>query len=251
MKVEIVWYDNAAFRMVTAKETFWFDPSVNKNADSPIRVEDIREPANLVFTTPGDPGHFANSVEVAQKTGAQFVGNQELCDFILQKGQLSKDRVIPLQFGETRKIGDLDVYLFEAEHPELSTPVSEMIAQWGVVHTRNGGLVVRKKEFTLCILGDCIHTDVFREVGQKFPIDIGMIPIQGKKHAASAPEDAAENGARIVRDLKVKFLFPVIQYSKEKVRIDPLRRRLKEIGLDTRLIFDRPGTVHTLTEFQR
>jgi hypothetical protein len=39
-------------------------------------------------------------------------------------------------------------------------------------------------------------------------VNIGMIPIQGKKHVDSTPEEAAENGALIVRDLKLKVLFP-------------------------------------------
>jgi L-ascorbate metabolism protein UlaG (beta-lactamase superfamily) len=109
--------------------------------------------------------------------------------------------------------------------------------------------VVRGKKFSLCILGDCIYSDVFREVGRRFSTDLGMIPIQGKMHVDSTPEEAAENGALIIRELKPKVLFPVVQYTKERVRIGPLQRRLIELGVQTRMIFDRPGVVHTLEEF--
>jgi L-ascorbate metabolism protein UlaG (beta-lactamase superfamily) len=245
MTLQITWYDNAAFRVVMGKGVMWFDPSVNKNADSPIRVDDIKEPAKFVFTTHGDPGHFINSVEITQKTGAQFVGSQDLCDFITNNSLLPREKVIPLNFSEIKAIGDLEVYLFEAEHPELSPELRESVRKGGGVETRNGGFVVRGKESTLCILGDCIHSDVFQDVGRRFRIDIGMIPIQGRRHVDSTPEEAAENGACIVRDLKIKVLFPVIQYTKEQIRLNPLRRKLNEMGVETRLIFDAPGTSYT------
>lgn len=76
-----------------------------------------------------------------------------------------------------------------------------------------------------------------------------MIPIQGRKHLDSTHEEAVENGALVVRDLKPEVLFPVMPYTKEQVRLDPLRRKLKEMKVETRLFFDRPGTVHTLSEY--
>lgn len=249
MTLQITWYDNAAFRVDTGDKVLWFDPSVNKNADSPIKVDDINEPATFVFTTHGDPGHFLNSVEITQKTGARFVSSKELCDFVLRNKQLPKERLIPLAFGETKAIDGFKVHLFEAGHPEYTPEGKEILAKWGVVETRNGGLVVQGKKFSICILGDCFYTEVFKEIGQKFRVDIGMIPIQGRRHGYSTPEDAAENGALIVRDLKLKVLFPVILYAKEQVRLDPLRRKLKDMNLETRLIFDPPGTVHTLAEY--
>jgi L-ascorbate metabolism protein UlaG (beta-lactamase superfamily) len=247
--LQITWYDNAAFRVDTGEDVLWLDPSVNKNPDSPIRVDDIKEPAKFIFTTHGDPGHFVNSVEIAQNTGARFVGSQDLCDFVLSNGKLPKERLIPLAFGETKTIDGFKVYLFEAAHPEITPDMKETIRKLGGVETRNGGLVVQGKKFTLCILGDCIYSEVFQEVGRRFQIDIGMIPIQGRKHTDSTLAEAAENGALIVRDLKVKVLFPVIQYTKERVRLDLLRRNLKEMKMETRLIFDLPGTVHTFVEY--
>jgi len=251
MALEITWYDNAAFKVVTDEHVIWFDPSVNKNPGSPIRTEDIREKADFVFTTHGDPGHFINSVEITQRTGARFVGSEDLCNFILDKKQLSPDRVIPLKFDETRHIDALEVYLFEAIHPELTPRLMEHVQQWGgFVKTRNGGFVVRGKGYCLCLLGDCIHSEVFERVASKFEIDIAMIPVQGKMHQDSTHEEAAEHGARIIRDLKPKVFFPAIQYTFEMGRIDPLKKRLKEMGVSTHIIMEKPGTVHRLETFR-
>ncbi|HSB67883.1 MAG TPA: MBL fold metallo-hydrolase [Candidatus Methylomirabilis sp.] len=249
MSLQITWYDNAAFRVSADEGVFWFDPSVNKNADSPIKTSDIVERAKFVFTTHGDPGHFVNSVEVTRRTGARFVGSRELCDFILSRGELPKEQVVPVEFEEPTKIDGLEVYLFEAEHPVLTPDLQQVMAKWGgSVPSRNGGFVVRGERFSLCILGDCIYSDVFREVGKRFRIDIGMIPIQGRMHVDSTPEEAAENGARILQALRPKVVFPVIQYTKERVRLEPLQRRLAELGVQTRMLFDRPGLVHTLQD---
>lgn len=247
MSIQISWYDNAAFRVDTGTRILWFDPSINKNADSPIKVDDVNDTASFIFTTHGDAGHFTNSVQMTQKTGAIFVGSQNLCDYILSEGQLPKDRVISLQFGETRIIDDLEVYLFEAEHPELASSPKhdEMRRKWGRLETRNGGFVVRGKNFSLCLLGDCVYSDIFQDVGRSFQIDIGMIPIQSRKKTAP-PEEAVESGALIARDLKIKTLFPVIQYTTERGLIDPLKKKLKEMGLTIRLVFDRPGIEHTV-----
>jgi len=247
MSIQINWYDNAAFRVDTGNGILWFDPSINKNADSPIKVDDVNETANFVFTTHGDAGHFTNSVQMTQKTGAIFVGSEDLCDHILKHGQLSKDRMISMKFGETRTIDGLEVYLFEAEHPELASSPKhdEMRRKWGRLETRNGGFVVRGRHFSLCLLGDCVYSGIFQDVGRRFQIDIGMIPIQSRNKTAPL-EEAVESGAMIARDLKVKILFPVIQYSAEKGLIEPLERKLKEMGLSTRLVFNRPGMAHTL-----
>ena len=250
MSLEITWYDNAAFRVAADEEVFWFDPSVNKNTGSPIKTADIREPAKFVFTTHGDPGHFVNSVEVTERTGATFVGSRDLCDAILERGQLTSERLIPLEFGQPTQVDGLEVYLFEAEHPTLTPELLDIMARWGgAVRSRNGGLVLRGKTFCLCLLGDCIYSEVFQDVGNRYAIDIGMIPIQGKMHVDSPPEEAAENGARIVAALKPKIVFPVIQYMREQVRMAPFQRKLAELGLTTKVMFDRPGVLHRLSPF--
>ena len=245
MTLHITWCDNAAFRLDRKGQTIWFDPAVNKNPDSPVKVDDICDPAKFVFTTHGDPGHFVNSIEITKKTGAHFVGPADLCEVILQKQLLSQAQLIPLDFGETKMIDDLEVYLFEAIHPELTDERREVVRKWGgAIETRNSGFVVRSEDFTLCLLGDSVYSDVFKDIGQKFSIDFGMIPIQGKSKG-SPIEEAVESGAAIVRDLNVKFLFPVIQYTREFSYIDPLKRKLKEMGSETQLIFDKPGVVYT------
>ncbi len=249
MSLAITWYDNAAFKIIYNEKTLWFDPSINKNPDSPIKTSELNERSDFVFTTHGDPGHFVNSVEVAQKTGALFLGPEELCHHVLDQKQMEKERVIPLSFEENRIINGLEVYVFEAEHPMQSEETLKIIAQWGGVNTRNAGFIVRTGQITLCHLGDVVFSDVFQRIGRQFSVNVGMIPIQGKKKGDTSLEEAVESGVKIIQSLKPSLLFPVIQYTKQTNRIEHLKRRVAELQIQTRIIFDEPGKEHIFKEY--
>lgn len=246
MSLSVTWYDNAAFKVVGGDKVLWFDPSINKNPDSPIKTIDLKEKADFVLTTHGDPGHFVNSVEVAQRTGALFLAPEELCQYVLDQKQMEKERLIPLSFGENRIADALEVFVFEAEHPEQSEETMKIMAQWGRLITKNAGFVVRIGNINICHLGDVVYSDVFKEIGHQFSIDIGMIPIQGKRKGGPLDE-AVESGAKIIGDLKPSFTFPVIQYTKQMNRVELLKKRLAELKLRARIIFDRPGKEHIIS----
>ncbi len=246
MSFAITWYDNAAFKVVYDKKIFWFDPSINKNPDSPIKTSDLKERAEFVFTTHGDPGHFVNSVEVAKRTGALFLAPEEVCEYVLDQKQLEKERVISLSFGENRITDQLKVFVFEAIHPEQSEESLKGMAQWGGgLLTRNAGFIVKFGHFTLCHIGDAVFSEVFQRIGPQFSIHVGMIPIQGRKKYTE-PEEAVQSSARIIANLKPSYLFPVIQFTKEKNLVEPLKHRLAELQIQTRMLFDKPGIEHLI-----
>ena len=244
MALTIIWFDNGAFRIGYRERVLWLDPSINKNPDSPIKTADLNEQADFVFTTHGDPGHFINSVEIAQKTGALFVAAEDLCQHVLEQQQMKKERIISLRFNERQRVDDLEVFVFEAQHPEQSEETLKIIAKWGGVKTRNAGFIIRMEDVTFCHMGDATYSSIFQEIGKEYTVDIGMIPIQGKMHGDPSLEEAVESGARIVEDLNPKFLLPVIQYTKQMNRIGPLKRRFEAPGVQIQLIFDKPGTAH-------
>jgi L-ascorbate metabolism protein UlaG (beta-lactamase superfamily) len=240
MSIAITWYDNAAFKVVCNKRILWFDPSINKNPDSPIKTSDLKEKADFVFTTHGDSGHFVNSVEMAIKTDSFFGAPEELCQYVLDQKQLGRERLIPLCFGENRIADDLNVFVFEAEHPELSQEILREMAKWGYLTTKNAGFIVRIGNINICHLGDAFYSDVFKQINRQFTIDIAMIPIQGKKTGASLDE-AVESAARIIGDLNPAIILPVIQYTKHMNRVEPLKKRLVELQIQSQVIFDKPG----------
>jgi len=76
-----------------------------------------------------------------------------------------------------------------------------------------------------------------------------MIPIQGPSKGDPA-ETAAESGVKILKALKPKIVFPVLQYSKQKDRVYHLKQKMNELQLFPKIIFEKPGTEHTLSEYQ-
>jgi len=113
-------------------------------------------------------------------------------------------------FGESTRVDGLEVYLFEAEHPTLTPELQTIMAQWGgAVPSRNGGFVVCWKDFSLCLLGDCIYSSVFGEVGKRYAIDIAMIPIQGKKFTAELLFGTAYARAKWLCFKSVEYMFDI------------------------------------------
>ena len=248
MPLHVTWYDNAAFKVGYGNRTLWFDPAINKNTGSPVKTKDLKEKADYVLTTHGDPGHYVNSVEVTQKTDAQFLSIEEVCDDVLKKKKVPEDRVVRLKFGENRIGDEMDVFVFEPEHPEMTEEIIKMMAEWGQLVTRNAGFVVRIQNLTLCHIGDAVYSDIFKEIGRRFKIDIGLIPIMGASKGSS-PEKSAESGVKILQALKPAIVFPIVHYSKQKNRVDALIEKMKSLSLKTKIIFDNPGTDHIFSEY--
>jgi len=248
MPLHVTWYDNAAFKVTYGNKTLWFDPAINKNPGSPIKTTDLKERADYVLTTHGDPGHFVNSVEVTQKTDALFLSIGEVCDDVLNQKQLPDERVVYLNFGENKINDDIDVFVFEPEHPEMTEEIMKMMKQWGRLITKNGGFVVRIKNLTLCHMGDAVYSDIFTEVGRRFKIDIGLIPIMGVSKG-SPPKEAAASGVKILQALKPAIVFPVVQHSTQKERVEALIEAMEPLSLKIKIIFDKPGTEHIFSEY--
>lgn len=248
MALHVTWYDNAAFKVTYGNQTLWFDPAINKNPGSPIKTKDLNETADYVLTTHGDPGHYVNSVEVTQKTDALFVSPEEVCNDVLKKKQLPSERVVSLNFGDNRISADLDIYVFEPEHPEMTEEIIKMMALWGQLVTKNAGFVVRIQNLTLCHMGDAVYSDIFKEIGRRFKIDIGMIPVMGVSKG-SPPKEAGASAVKILQDLKPAIVFPVVQYGTQNARVDALTEQMKPLSLKSKVVYGKPGTEHVFSEY--
>ena len=75
-----------------------------------------------------------------------------------------------------------------------------------------------------------------------------MIPIQGPSKG-DPPEKAVESGVKILQALKPGIVFPVVQYSKQKNRVELLIKKMNAMYSQTKIIFDKPGTEHIISEY--
>jgi len=166
----------------------------------------------------------------------------------LKKKKLPEDRVVRLKLGENRIGDEMDVFVFEPEHPEMTEEIIKMMAEWGQLVTRNAGFVVRIQNLTLCHMGDAVYSDIFKEVGRRFKIDVGLIPIMGVSKG-SPPKESAASGVKILQALKPSIVFPIVHHAKQKDRVDALIEQMKPLSLKTKIIFDKPGTDHIFSEY--
>jgi L-ascorbate metabolism protein UlaG (beta-lactamase superfamily) len=82
----LTWHGHSTFTLETdAGKRIMFDPFLDDNPKSDIRVEDVRE-LDYVLCSHGHFDHFADAIAVAKQTGAMLVGTFELVSFAQSKG---------------------------------------------------------------------------------------------------------------------------------------------------------------------
>jgi L-ascorbate metabolism protein UlaG (beta-lactamase superfamily) len=82
----LTWHGHSTFTLETdAGKRILFDPFLNDNPKSDIRVDDV-DALDYILCSHGHFDHFADAIELAQRTGATLVGTFELVTFAQSKG---------------------------------------------------------------------------------------------------------------------------------------------------------------------
>jgi L-ascorbate metabolism protein UlaG (beta-lactamase superfamily) len=82
----LTWHGHATFTLETdGGRRILFDPFLNDNPKSDIRVEDVAE-LDFVLCSHGHFDHFADAIDVCRRTGATLVGTFELVAFAQSRG---------------------------------------------------------------------------------------------------------------------------------------------------------------------
>jgi L-ascorbate metabolism protein UlaG (beta-lactamase superfamily) len=82
----LTWHGHATFTVETgAGRRLMFDPFLNDNPRSDIRVSDV-DRLDYILCTHGHSDHFADAIEVAKRTDATIIGTFELVAFAESNG---------------------------------------------------------------------------------------------------------------------------------------------------------------------
>jgi L-ascorbate metabolism protein UlaG (beta-lactamase superfamily) len=82
----LTWHGHATFTLETdGGRRILFDPFLNDNPKSNIRVDDVAE-LDFVLCSHGHFDHFADAIDVCRRTGATLVGTFELVAFAQSRG---------------------------------------------------------------------------------------------------------------------------------------------------------------------
>ena len=146
-----------------------------------------------------------------------------------------------LAWGQTTRIGDLEVESVETRH-------------WGARlitdrHRGWGGYLLRKGDRTLLFGGDTAYTDAFTRLRGRGPIDLAILPI-GAYDPWVTSHASPEETWRMFRALGAEYLLPIhhstFRLSREPVG-EPVRRLLDAAGSERwRVIITEVGETWTL-----
>ncbi len=173
--MQVTYLGHASFKIEADGKVLFIDPWLN-GPTSPIKVDDVRE-ADICLVTHdhGDHG-YSEAIEICKKTGATFIGINELGLKAMQDGV---ENVHTLNIGGNVEVDGVTVTLVHAFHScSIGTPT---------------GFIVKLPSGTFYHTGD---TGLFHDMklfGELYDIDLLMLPIgsyytMGIKEAVKAVE---------------------------------------------------------------
>ncbi|MFW9848076.1 MAG: metal-dependent hydrolase [Candidatus Thorarchaeota archaeon] len=157
--MQVTYLGHASFKIEADGKVLFIDPWLN-GPTSPIKVDDVRE-ADICLVTHdhGDHG-YAEAIEICKKTGATFIGINELGLNAMQDGV---ENVHTLNIGGNVEVDGVTVTLVHAFHScSIGTPT---------------GFIVKLPSGTFYHTGD---TGLFYDMklfGELYDIDLLMLPI--------------------------------------------------------------------------
>ncbi len=85
MSISIKWHGHGTFSLFIERTTIVVDPFFSpNNPAAKSSVDDIN--AHYILQTHGHGDHIADTMSLAQRTGAQLIGNFEICNWINAQG---------------------------------------------------------------------------------------------------------------------------------------------------------------------
>ena len=159
---------------------------------------------------------------------------------------IHKDKVFELDYGESRDIAAVNITALPAIH-------SSARYMWGE-QTKTNSYLIRINGKTIFFVGDSGYSPVFKDIGQKYSIDVAFLPIGlatpsflfGKEHLS--PADAI----KVFMDLKAELMVPV-HYGTFRTILErrywPLKefcRLIRSYDLEEKVIIPQFGEVFEL-----
>lgn len=163
----IKWLGHSSFEITTSDgNVILIDPWIKGNPKSPISLSDI-EKADIILITHDHFDHVGDSVEIANRTGAVVVTSPELADRLINKNNLSADRLvngIGMNIGGTVRIYNTTITMTQAVHSvEIGAPAGY------IIRTVDGT--------TIYHAGDTGIFGGMESLGDLYEIDIALLPI--------------------------------------------------------------------------
>ena len=194
--VEITWLGHAAFRIKSPNGTIILtDPFHADNPATP-ESEKTQSRADLILPSHGHGDNFADTLDIARRTGATVACIFEIAQFLGRKGL---EKVVGMNIGGTVDFEGIAVTMTKAWHSS-SIVDGDSVLPGG---TACGFVIRLENGFTIYFSGD---TDVFLDmqlIAKLFKPDLAILFIGD--HFTMGPKGAAE----AIRLLGVRQVIPM------------------------------------------
>lgn len=202
MSAKITWYGHAVLAIETGGYHLLVDPYLNGNPAATISPDKVQ--ANYILVTHGHSDHLGDTVEIAKRTGATVISNDEICKWLTTKGIRTHSQHIG--GGYTYPFGYLK--LTEAQHGSRLPDGS------------NGGnptgfLLTTLDDKKIYLAGDTGLFGDMKLIGEE-GIDLAALPI-GDNYTMG-PADAL----RAVKLIDPEHVIPIHYNTFDVIKQDPL-----------------------------
>ncbi|TGE23073.1 metal-dependent hydrolase [Hymenobacter metallicola] len=163
--MNLTYYGHASFLLETGGSKILFDPFIRPNPlAKDIDVAAIK--ADYIFLSHGHGDHVADTVEIAQNTGAELLGMVELLAWFAEKGLKA---TYQMNLGGTVKLPFGTVKLVAAAH---SSSLPD-----GSYAGLAAGFIIESEGKTLYFAGDTALTYDMKLIGERYKLDAALLPI--------------------------------------------------------------------------
>ena len=204
--MKVYFHGHSVVKIETNGTTILFDPFINGNGQTDLKVEDIKP--NVIILTHGHGDHLGDTVELAKKHDALVIGSAEMAHYL---GAQGVKRTHGMNIGGAYEFGFGKVKLTTAFHSNSFTTNDGQIIYLGMP----SGVLFTAEGKTVYHAGDTALFSDMKLIGERHPIDLAFLPIGD--NFTMGPEDAA----LAAEYLKAKQVVPIHYNTFPPIKQDP------------------------------
>jgi L-ascorbate metabolism protein UlaG (beta-lactamase superfamily) len=168
--MKVTWLGHSAFRIDLPGASLLIDPFLTGNPKFTGSLDEVSQGVSHIVLTHGHDDHVGDAAEIAQKTGAQIVGNFEVCMFLHGQGAAN---INPGNTGGKIPCGAFDVALTPALHSSSTLVDGEAV----YLGNPNGVVLLPKQGPSLYHFGDTAIFSDMALIQELYRPQIGLIPV--------------------------------------------------------------------------